>query len=622
MRLNHQVFDTEKGSINLLLPQSFVFGVLASIYVLAFIVSPYWLIPESTGGKAGMLILTLFLGGLWCYFSAEELDLKIDIRRLWTIIPLTLGIIIMNFQALKYDIPSRGDEQFHIAKTLWVIDKITPAWTAVYYIFPMVLAFFLFVAWKFPRRAGVWGGLILSIIVFLVASKNIFIHGADFFLRYPFVNYILFSVIPILVSPKFPYHEILFRAFPFISTIGIVWITTIKLDIPDRITTFLWGIAVATIPSVFYYSSILYLELPAVLLMLMVAFDIRNLLTGHFDLIQKTTGWFALILIGFIKETAVGFLVCFLFCRWMIFVFRAVTDNRLRDKISVGLFLTRLGRELILAICVLAPLAFYLTLRTNLGDVRSLDGDVSNLLKFYAYPALVKSFVEQFGAFFFLFLAGWVLLIVRKEYPTAFFYLFTFIAIPLFHVTDNIAYTGYSRFNLFILPVTIAGGAIATKLLRRKKILAIIVPGIVILSNILTSPVFPDGSKQVYWGNYLVDTSEHYYPYQQALTWLKKNNYDSKILFICGDYAYYFEYYFNQLDWHPAAEVLDDNQLDGRGENALIIEYLDKAKKESFDAVLYQVIETQTMPPVKVGFYHLEKILINDAGQRLIIYVR
>ena len=61
---------------------------------------------------------------------------------------------------------------------------------------------------------------------------------------------------------------------PFLSSFLLVWIFQKDLSRSRPYRNLVWGLVVASIPLVYYYSSILYLEMPAVVLMLIVCFNL------------------------------------------------------------------------------------------------------------------------------------------------------------------------------------------------------------------------------------------------------------------------------------------------------------------------------------------------------------
>src|SRR5690349_14923567 len=130
------------------LPRTFVIALLASIYVLAFIVSPYWLIPEPLAGKFLLLILTISLGVIWAYFSAGSLEIRFDTRSGLAFIILLAGLIILNYRAITSAIPWRGDEEYHIRPVLdavGLIAKVSRRWLLITL---GIFILFLYTAWK------------------------------------------------------------------------------------------------------------------------------------------------------------------------------------------------------------------------------------------------------------------------------------------------------------------------------------------------------------------------------------------------------------------------------------------------------------------------------------------
>lgn len=87
--------------------------------------------------------------------------------------------------------------------------------------------------------------------------------------------------------------------------------------------------AVATIPTIFYYSSITYLEMPAVMLMTIVCLRIEPLARNDTSAIKQDVGWYALILLGFIKETTLPFILMFLAYRsfYLLLEYFKTRDN-------------------------------------------------------------------------------------------------------------------------------------------------------------------------------------------------------------------------------------------------------------------------------------------------------
>ena len=209
----------------------------------------------------------------------------------------------------------------------------------------------------------------------------------------------------------------------------------------------------------------------------------------------------------------------------------------------------------------------------------------------------------------------------RKEYFLAGFFLSLVFLYPLFYAVDVLSYTGYSRFNLFVLPQILAGSSILIKqIINYRKILAIATACVILAINLWTSPVFIDGTKKPLWGNYLTDTSEHYYPYREALVWLQNNYENERIMFTGMYYDYIFEFYFAQLNWHPTSRLLLTNN--GDNDAVSLSSGLAEAENAKINIVLFQVLGNE-IPKVKdIGHYFYEERIFRNDAHTLVIYHR
>ena len=335
-----------------------------------------------------------------------------------------------------------------------------------------------------------------------------------------------------------PYHEILFRIIPFLSVVGLAWYFQRSINQKEIHSKFLWGLAIGTIPIVFYYSSILYLEIPAIFLMTLVCIRISNLLQKDFVGLKQDIGWYALILIGFIKETTLPFLLCFLIYRTIISLWNRTSNEKLnphteetadvKTKLPIGQFFRD---EFFVYFVTLLPIVYYLSFRTIFENTREYTLTLSNLLDISIYTVMGRSFLEQFGIFPVFFIGGCILLFKKKKYFILWFYIILIIGYALFYFLDQNEYIGYSRFNLFFLPPILAGSSYLIKaVIERKKIYGTRPCVCNDLSSLYLSPVQNDGTKVPLWGNYFTDTSEHYYPVEDALLWMKQNDPDGNVL--------------------------------------------------------------------------------------------
>lgn len=573
-----------------------------------------------------MLALTISTGVAWSYMSGDSV--RINLTKYWFIFfVLLFGLALLNLKSLLSAIPWRGDEDFHIQKVLALASNIPPQWLSAKWILLGLVTFvlFLFTAWKKSKWAIFIGCLLLVSIAFVYLHKNPF-PGLDetYFLRYQFINYWFFVLVPKLaMSITSPYQEWLYRIIPILSAAGIVWICMRRLETSHVTPNLIWAISIATIPLISYYSTILYLDLTAVFLMTIVCFDIETLLKDKFNAIRHRPGWYALILIGFIKETTIVFILCYLACR-MVIVFiqvrREYAQKRPLDFMStIRLFCTRITENLAIVFCVSWPLSLYLYLRSNSSVERKFTPDISNLLNFSVYEGFCRSLFEQFGLFLIIFIGGCIFLISIGKYSKTAFIIMTFLAFPLFFALDNIVYSGYSRFNLFILPAILTSSTFTLNwLIKNKKTLGISIVCLAILTNIFLSPINLDGTKKPFWGNYLTDTSEHYYPYPEAIAWLKESHGNENIFFAGLSYNYYVEFYFEKLGWHPKYERSSNSD---NGELKTLAKILTEAKEKDYPVVVYHLLGGQIPQPSPSWNYQQEKVITNNAHS-LVIYTK
>jgi hypothetical protein len=581
--------------------------LLAVVYSLAFIITPYWTRAASATTVALVLLLTVSTGIVWTFLCAAELRAQWGPWK-WRYVLAPAGILfLLNMRALTSDIPWRGDEEYHIATTLSLAAGLPTKWLIVFILGVVALL-------VMARRTSRWTipvGLLLVasvIVAFLVTRPWSGVSTAVLF-RYPFISYwaIVLPLHLATLAGASPYHEILFRILPFCSAIALTWAFTLHVREAAEFPGALWGVAVGTIPVVFYYSSILYLELPAVVLMFLVCANGHALLTQSVPKVMQHPAWYALVLVGFIKETTICFLVCYLACR----------------------LIGRRGREIFdevrLSLAIMLPALLYLFLRRTLSrQDRTAAVTLQTLWDIDVYRTILLSFVEQFGPIMLvLFLAGCVWLVLHGQYVVVAFYLSVCLAYPMFHALDVKAFTGYSRFNLFVVPPILAGSSALIRQLARRRMAAAVAAVATIVAHLYMAPVNLDGSKKPLWGSYLTDTSEHYYPYREALQWLKTNHSKDRVMLTGMYYPYSFSFTFKQLKWEPdnVVSAIRPEEVEGLSESERVSQKLEEADNDNRTVVLYQVLGRDLPQEIRTGQYKEARVFRNQA-HALIAYVR
>jgi hypothetical protein len=519
-------------------------------------------------------------------------------------------------------IPWQGDEEYHIAIAGGLAKAAAPLLQRAPLLVLLAaitgMGAVIFLIWKrnstrLTIMAFATVLLPLPIAALTVPQLRI---PSEVLLRYPFLEYWTAAVPPLLgsfvIGKAAFFTEPLYRIIPLASVILLAWVVQRPVARLDPWAGLLFGIVTITTPLAYYYSSILYLELPAAVLMTYVCLHADALLTKDKQEVLQHPAWYALLITGFLKETVVPFIAVFVLLRPLI---------RLMSRKRTYWTVRHFADELAIIFSAAAPLFIYIVLRKTFGDMRAYEPHLENLLDLSVYATLARSYGSQFGALSFVAIAGLCILIRRKSYVAAVFLTGAFAADAAFHILDSKNYLGYSRFNLFLLPPLLAAAATAVATLARQygRWSYGVLAGLMI-ANLWMSPVYLDGSKVPRWDAYRIDTAEHYYPYDEALRWLKKNYADQEIWFTGLRYHYTFGFYFKKLDWHPSFEQrVDDNR--SKNDDVAVEAALKTAAANDAKVVVFQADGKALPRPADAHHFHVARVFANDAT-RLIVYTR
>jgi len=183
------------------------------------------------------------------------------------------------------------------------------------------------------------------------------------------------------------------------------------------------------------------------------------------------------------------------------------------------------------------PLAMYILFR-NIWAGSLPYVPVPGHLTLHNIGILLRSYAQQFGPLGALAVVGVGILLWRRRFLLAIFLVTLFIGDAAFHLFDSVQLIGYSRFNLFLLPVVVVAAMIAVDTIPRRflpfsALLAVCVMGL----NLFISPLYADGSKVPNWGDYGFDEAEHYYPYRDAIRWLDRYHPQDRVLVTGLDFS-------------------------------------------------------------------------------------
>ncbi len=542
--------------------------VLGALFALAYLFSPYWLVPATAtknaiGGAIGhsaVRIATacvLFgVGTAWAWLAAGEIPRVTDRNRkdyyLGLVPPAILGLFVLlfNYAPLYNNIPVQGDEIYHVSRLATLRNILQPlfeganlGWTVA--VTALVAGFFV---WP-PRLAAPIKLLIVCAIGLFVCLVTDFPRGSNlesFLVRYPFVSCWFHQLGPVLMQSQL--DEATFRLAPMMATFAIAWFTLWALRKEGGGTALgvFAGLAFALTPNIHYHSTILYLEMPAVALLTIALYSIESILKDSFESVRRCPGWYALIAVGFLKETVVILVLGVIGLRLLFRSWILLNERRLSTKVILD--------EAAAVFCMAVPLVLYLFFRMYFSDIRGYEPHFENLGNASLYAVAGRALFAQFGGVLLLVVGGVVICLLLRRFLGVVALLLLFAADFFFHFMDRPEYVGLARFNLFLFaPLAVLALWFMTWLAEKNRTAAVGVGILCLVLNLALSPVAISGEKKPMWASPLSRTAaEFYFPYVEAVDWLKVHRPHWPVL-VGG--AYYTKgliyWYFQKASYHP-----------------------------------------------------------------------
>jgi len=601
------------GPVRLRLHRGFVFVLLFAGFGAAYLVCPYWRLPSAAAGRIVLAVATLGLGLAWAWVGCGRVEVRLRRGDLVWFLALAAVLLLINWRPLTVDIPWRGDEDYHIQNVNRVAGFVTARGGLAALVLTAGAAGVFALAWWRARKVG------LALVVVCAAAGAAVIAGVSLaapvvpgIQRHPFVSRLV-SAVPVLVARPFcgeRVPEIVYRLLPFVAATLLAWYPAAKLPPAERWVRGLLALSVATMPLVLNYTSILYLEVPAVFLMLVVCFGAEHLLTCRPGDLRRRPGWYALILLGFIKETVAPFLGAFVLARLV------VRMRRRRPGVARS---TVLRRELGPAFCVLLPLAVYLFYRFAFRVKSGFEPSAANAFTPRLYGIVLRSLWEQCGLTLLVAAGGLLLLAYRRRWTVMGFVGAALALQVAFHLAAvDRGYAGYSRFNLLLVPeIVFAAWCFVVWLLRKGRAWTLALLGMCLAANVSMVPINFDGTHRTGWGDSAISTSERYYPYRAAAAYINRHHRREKVLHAGLVHSYYLRFYL-------APEVRYRMLLHKRShanESVRWREAIEAAQREGFDVILFQA-DTWLLPPIDPGGgFQVERVFRN-AEHSLFLLVR
>ncbi len=623
------------------LPRVAVFSLLFAAFTLAFLLVPYCsLLPP--GSQAYLVAAAMLVAGLaWAYLCSGRLTVQ-PARRWWAWLAAAIALVAaINVRTMAADLPWRGDEDHHIKTTQMLLGIAHSHWHLVAMAAgPAALTLAFRRACLKHDRLLTWLalpvlGLLAAVIMLQTPSAERTAAGLPPWniniARYPLLVHWLASGPAAIVGlftawlPEWSY-----RIVPLLSTALIGWYGSQRIGELRLGGRVLYIVFVATVPTVFYYTSILYMEMPPLALITIVCLGAEDLLTASPKELVRRPGWYALLLAGFLKETTIMFLAAFVLARVVSRLLMLLSPiETIRQELRQARTAGRLTRyflasprvnsivlEAVLAVGVVLPYVTFWSFRPFCQDMfRAFEPGMGWLSDPATYPTLLLAFWQQYGLLALALPVALVLLWRQKRRHMALFLLLTFLMYLGLHLVDaKYPILGYSRYMLVFAPVLLAGAhELIAAGARRAWPVTIAALVAVVAVQLLITPVRPDGARQSGWGEYRYKYSERFYPYRQAFAYILQNYPNDGTLVTGFDYPYWHQFYVGD---RPNIRRMP---YTGPDESVALEELLAKVRQAGGQHVLWHVLRASLPHPAQTSGFVAEKVFENSEHS-LVLY--
>jgi hypothetical protein len=586
--------------------------------------------PGSTNAASPIVQLALLVfGGLWVRAAAageppvlaRVATLRGRVVCLWA--ALLIGVCFLPWMA---DIAYGGDEHYHL-KALVVShilsrDLFGHTWFSL-----LGIAWLGAGVWLAARRAGdlqsppvalgdngrrlkavgTWAcaGLVLAACAPWLYSSAMLsdTFNQDRMLRYPGSQPWLsawlweFTRDNLGSGVLFGFEVLRFSSVLAVFVLGLALVQETRWRKAAPILPLLGALVVATVPTLHYHSTLLYLELALIPLLVLLLRDGRRWLLASPTRLAGSNAWWAALAVGFMKDTgiiAVGLL-------WLT---RAVVR---------GTFLTRrrewsfasVVAEARVCFVTLGPGVLYLLLRTMHGS-RPYQPHFENILSAEIWLQATRGAGEQFGFLWLPAVAGACLLARRRAWLQLLAASVLFGGMWMFHLVEEPRWVGLARFNLLLLPALLVLAWEGFGALAQRRTLAMAALLFVLAGNAWLSPVDRAGQRAV-WGG----SGEQWYDYSDCLQELRKLKPDARLAIANLSHSYGIGMTLQRLDWWidvsnlPVAAPSDSS--------ATLRAALELAAKGSFDFVIFR---WDGAPSIAPDHQHAGYVRLRDYSSR------
>ncbi len=513
------------------------------IHLLAVISISYTAFPYVFIGANPMFTAASFVGIIgWAFLSRFKIQpAKCSSQNLIIIVFGILSLsVLVSILPLTAPIAYKGDEDYHISSIEFLIRLFDDRPWILVGVLTMIVG--VVIVYRFIGKIS--AVLLLLVSSILLGSSISGIGSLETYLiRYPSLSK-WFMVTPVYLFESvlgLRADEWVYRLTPLIAYTAILVYLFLKLEFVSLGSRIALLLAIASIPNLWYYSSILYPELLLILLLCVVIFHLDAVHYEKLDQIKESPFWFAAICAGFLKETYLPVIAALILLR-AVFLFIGHRAFRLTSVREFVLF----------AFGTAFPLGYYVVIRKFIADdPRGYKPFWENVFNGDLYLHFALNLWQQYGILLVIALAGVGFMISRKLYKSVFAHLVVFAAVVLFYLLDYAANFGYSRFNLLLLPTllyfayqSILGGV------QWKNYIPVMVAVVWLMGNLFLTPFNLDGSRKPLWSSNSMDILERSFPYRSAIDYFLNNEITGGFALVNEDkYRYKVDFYLKEDEY-------------------------------------------------------------------------
>lgn len=613
-------------------------GLAVMVYAAAFILTPVFvvnplaeLLSRPPGPsvalvmKLGTLIALCVVGVVWALLSFRISTIgwgRVRGQPIWTLALLPAALCVIYYPSWIQGLAYAGDESYHalsiFMNQLLVYNIVRTGWGVVA-LFVWTVCSPLILKFKGKGRLAamigwvVFGFIVLALQPFwyspdLVGQSFILSRVGRFPSAQPWISAFLGcltlqSWLDMLILPM----EIM-RLLPMLAlaALGLAFMLDHRCSKRNPIAVAAFALSLLTIPNLLYHGTIVYLELPAVFLAFVCLTDARRLLVTPYPDVCRRWSWWALVFLGFTKETAFPWLLIYACFRSALWIRSVVSEPTSRN----GTLLRLLRGEVTALFCVLGPAFLYAGIRFTLGG-RPYGANFGNAVNLGLWLEMASSLIVQTGFVLVVAVIGLALLWKRRRLAPLFLSIAFFIGMAVFLICDDSQYVGLARFNLLLLPPILFWAWEGFNwVMKSSPVASLVLCFGVFFSNFTLSPVDFRGEREI-WGM----SGERWYRFEECFDTVLAMDSKAKVLMGNMPVNYCTSIAGNRRRWGLTCKQIYYADYDFGTEVLATLSY---AREKKFDVVIFRLNDSFSGPIPIVPGWKLVKVFPSKHGTLLL----